>query len=393
VWRNRYESLTLHNPVWLNHLPFMEFPDTWPVYIPKDKLANWFEVYAEAMELNVWTSTSLTSAVYDTGDQRWTISLDDADGSSRQLRPAHVVMATGNSGAPKIPDIPGMSRFEGSVVHASQYRRPDGKAKRVLIFGTGNSAHDIAHDMIVNGGCEVTMVQRNSTTVINLDTVHDLYDRYSKRLPAHLSDLTLVSTPYPLAIEVFQAMTKLAIERDAALIARLEAVGFRTDYGDDLTGHRMKYLRDGGGYYINIGCSELIANGDIPILKADRIVELVPNGALLDDGSVIEADTIVLATGYKSQRSTVEQIFGEDVASRVGDTWGYDERGELRAMYSRTAQPGLWFHAGSLPQSRIYSHLLALQLKASVVGLLDPDVSADRIRYELALEHSAMEAT
>ena len=155
----------------------------------------------------------------------------------------------------------------------------------------------------------------------------------------------------------------------------------------------MKYLRDGGGYYINIGCSELIANGDIPILKADRITELVPNGALLDDGSVIEADTIVLATGYKSQRSTVEQIFGEDVASRVGDTWGYDERGELRAMYSRTAQPGLWFHAGSLPQSRIYSHLLALQLKASVVGLLDPDVSADQARYERALEHSAMAAT
>ncbi|MGY4340891.1 hypothetical protein ACVWW3_005797 [Bradyrhizobium sp. LM2.9] len=64
-WRKRYHALTLHNQVQVNHLPYMPFPPSWPTYIPKDKLANWFEAYVDAMELNFWTGTEFEGGAYD----------------------------------------------------------------------------------------------------------------------------------------------------------------------------------------------------------------------------------------------------------------------------------------------------------------------------------------
>jgi hypothetical protein len=372
VWRNRYHSLTLHNAIWLNHLPYMPFPDTWPVYIPKDKLANWLECYAEAMELNVWTSTELVGATYDSVEQRWTAKLRRGSDDVRTLRPTHIVMATGESGVPNWPDIPGMNSFEGTLLHSSSFR--GGSLKRgvkAIVFGAGNSAHDVAQDLYTNGKCDVTMVQRSPTTIVDVKTVHEVYDRYSTRLSPDLADLMLVATPYDLSIEAFRSMTKTAKERDRELISGLRSVGFQTDYGEDETGHRMKYLRRGGGYYINVGCSGLIVDKAIDLLQYDQIDRIVSGGVALVDGSVIEADLIVMATGYENQSALVGRVFGTQVAERVGPIWGYDNEGELRSMYKRTPQPGLWFHAGSLTQSRVYSRLLALQIKACLEGLLD----------------------
>ncbi len=67
-WRKRYHSLVLHDPVWADHLPYLPFPKSWPVYTPKDKIADWFEFYADAMELNVWTSADMYDNGYDPAD-------------------------------------------------------------------------------------------------------------------------------------------------------------------------------------------------------------------------------------------------------------------------------------------------------------------------------------
>ena len=379
VWRTRYHSLTLHNAVWLNHLPYLPFPENWPVYIPKDKLANWFESYAEAMELNVWTSTQLADATYDAAAQRWSATLTMPDGSARVLQPQHIVMAMGPSGVPSWPHIPGLDEFGGKVVHSAAFEggeRSEGVA-RAVVFGSGNSGHDVAQDLYANGGCQVTMVQRGSTVVVDMSTVHEIYDRHSTRLSHEHADLMLVATPYEHAVEAFRAMTDVAKERDRPLISSLNAIGFRTDYGPDGSGHRMKYLRDGGGYYINVGASNLLAQGAIDLVQYDAVDRVVENGVRLRDGRVIEADLIVAATGYESLQVLIGRIFGDDVAERVGPIWGYDAGGEQRAVYKRTAQPGLWFHAGSLTQSRVYSRLLALQIKACLEGIIDADVRAE----------------
>jgi len=85
---------------------------------------------------------------------------------------------------------------------------------------------------------------------------------------------------------------------------------------------------------------------------------------------MLEADLIVLATGYQGQEALVRRLFGEVVATRVGPIWGFGDGQELRNMFMRTPQPGLWFIAGSFAQCRIYSKYLALQIKASEEKLL-----------------------
>lgn len=357
----------------MNHLPYMPFPDSWPEFIPKDKLANWFEAYVDAMEVNFWTSTEFVEASYDDHERRWSATVLRHGGAERVLRPQHIVMATGVSGLPNIPTIPGIEEFGGEVIHASAYRDGAGyRGRNALVLGTGNSGHDVAQDL--HGyGASVTLVQRSSTTVANVEpTAQKVYSLYSEGLPTEVCDLILTATPYPVTVRSFQLATEQMKKDDAELIAGLDSVGFRQDWGHDDTGFLMKYWRRGGGYYLNVGCSDLIIDGSIGLLQYAEIDGFVPAGARLRSGAVVPADLIVLATGYQSQIELVRRCFGDGVANKIGRTWGYDEEGELANMWKRTAQDGLWFHAGSLAQNRVYSKFLALQIKAVVEGLIDP---------------------
>jgi putative flavoprotein involved in K+ transport len=132
----------------------------------------------------------------------------------------------------------------------------------------------------------------------------------------------------------------------------------------------MLYLQRGGGYYFNVGCSDLIADGAIGLVQYDEIERFVPEGLRLKDGRTVPAELLVAATGYKNQQEVVRLALGNAVADRIGPVWGFDEGGELRNMWRPTPQPGLWFTAGSLAQCRIYSKYLALQIKAREVGLV-----------------------
>jgi thioredoxin reductase len=369
-WRNRYHALTLHNQVQVNHLPYMPFPPSWPVYIPKDKLANWFEAYVDAMELNYWTGTEFESGAYDEAAGRWSVVLRRTDGSACEMHPRHVVMATGVSGIPNLPDIPSLKNFAGKVLHSCRY--DDGEAwkgRRALVIGTGNSGHDIAQDLH-SSGAEVTLVQRSSTLITNIEPSAQLaYAAYNEGTLED-NDLIATSMPLPLAKKSHQSITELSKELDKNLLDGLRRRGFKLDYGEDGTGWQFKYLTRGGGYYFNVGCSDLVVSGEIALKQFSDIECFVAEGARMRDGETIAADLIVLATGYKPQEHLVRKLFGDDVVKRVGPIWGFGEGQELRNMYTRTGQPGLWFIAGSLAQCRINSKYLALQVKAIEEGLL-----------------------
>ena len=367
-WRNRYHALTLHNQVQVNHLPYMPFPPNWPTYIPKDKLANWFETYVESMELNYWAGTEFLGGAYDEEEQRWTVTLR-RDGATRTLRPRHVVMATGVSGIPSMPDIPSLKDFAGTVLHSTQYQ--DGEAwsgKRAIVIGTGNSGHDIAQDLC-SSRAQVTLVQRSPTLVVNIEPSAQLaYALYDEGPPTEDCDLIATSMPFALARKSHIALTEQGKALDKPLLDGLVAKGFRLDFGDDGSGWQFKYLTRGGGYYFNVGCSDMIAAGEIALKQFDDIAEFTRDGVLLRDGATIGADLVVLATGYKGQEHLVRKLFGDAIAQRVGPIWGFDDQQELRNMYVRTPQPGLWFIAGSLAQCRIYSKYLALQIRKAGGG-------------------------
>jgi Pyridine nucleotide-disulphide oxidoreductase len=373
-WRKRYHALTLHNQVQVNHLPYMHFPPNWPTYIPKDKLANWFEAYVEAMELNFWTETEFEGGSYDEKQGRWTVTLRSADGGRRTMHPRHVVLATGVSGIPSVPDIAGLKDFQGEVMHSSQYDDGENwKGKRAIVIGTGNSGHDIAQDLH-SSGADVTLVQRSSTLIVSIEPSAQLV--YLPYNDGTLEDNDLIATSMPLALaRKSHAITaEKSKELDKELLDGLERVGFKLDFGENNTGWQFKYLTRGGGYYFNVGCSDLIVKGDIALKQFADIDRFVAGGARMKDGETIAADLVVLATGYKRQEELVRLLFGDTVVERVGTIWGFGEEQELRKMYTRTGQPGLWFIAGGLAQCRIGSKHLALQIKAIEEGLLPRNV-------------------
>ena len=369
-WRRRYHALVLHNQVQVNHLPDMPFPKGWPTYIPKDKLANWFEAYVEALELNFWTSTEFEAAVRDEASGHWTVTLRRGDGSTRTMHPRQVVLATGASGTPNLPDIPTLERFEGEVMHAGRYT--DGArwaGRRALIVGTGTSAHDIAQDLW-SSGAAVTLVQRSPTMIVNVEPSAQLaYALYDEGPSTEDCDLLATAMPTPLTRRAHQIYTQRSRELDKPLLDALEARGFRLAYGDGGTGWQFLYLTRGGGYYFNVGCSELVARGEVGLVQYGEIDGFEPDGVRLTGGGRMPVDLVVLATGYKGQEHLVRKLFGDAVAERVGPIWGFGQGHELLNMYVRTPQPGLWFIAGSLAQCRINSKYLALQIQAEELGL------------------------
>jgi len=371
-WRNRYHALALHNQVHVNHLPYMPFPPNWPSYIPKDKIANWFEAYAESLELNVWTGTEFLGGDYDDAQDQWSVELQRADGTRRTMQPKHIVMATGVSGIPHLPDIPSLGEFKGTVIHTADYQDArEWTGRNVLVLGTGNSGHDIAQDL-QSRGAHVTMIQRSPTTIVSVEPSAQIpYALYDEGPSLEDCDLIVTAMPLELTKQSHRLITAQVKELDKELLDGLARVGFKTDFGDDDTGWQFKYLERGGGYYFNVGCSDLIADGSIGLLQFDEIDAFTADGVRLHAGESVPADLIVLATGFKGQDVLVHQLFGNKVADRVGPIWGFNsELQELNSMWTRTGQPGLWFIAGSFAQCRIYSKALGLQIKACDAGLL-----------------------
>jgi len=386
-WRKRYRSLCLHDPVWYDHLPYLPFPDHWPVFSPKDKIGDWLEMYTKVMELNYWTETEALSASYDESKKEWQVIVK-RNGKELTLRPKQVILATGMSGIPNMPDIEGAESFQGTLCHSSAHKGSEGwQGKKCVVIGSNNSAHDICADLYENGA-DVTMLQRSSTHIAKSDTLMDLAlgGLYSKAavdsgVTTDMADLIFASLPYKilhtLQIPVYEEMAK----RDAEMYKGLEKAGFLLDFGEDGSGLFVKYLRRGSGYYIDVGASQLIIDGKIKLKSGVNVERINKNSITLDDGSELEADLIICATGYGSMNGWAARIISQEVADKVGKCWGLGSdtkkdpgpwEGELRNMWKPTQQEGLWFHGGNLHQSRHYSLYLALQIKARMEGIDTP---------------------
>jgi cation diffusion facilitator CzcD-associated flavoprotein CzcO len=374
VWRKRYRSLRLHNEICMNHFAYMPFPDNWPVYIPKDKLANWLEFYAESMELNVWTRTVFLGGEYDHSTRRWSVRLSLADGTIRTMRPRFLLLATGVSGIPSIPKLQGLEDFQGPVLHSSNPTDDlDVSGKRVLVVGVGTSAHDIAHDFYLRGA-DVTMLQRSPIIVVSLEPsslrAYELYRKNDGIRPIADTDFMIAAVPYDLLRRLHGPLSREMAETDKDLLDGLRRVGFLLDNGEDDTGYFIKLLRYQAGYYINVGASELIIEGKIKLKAGVQIERLTRRAVIFSDGSKLETDVLVLATGYEPLQEGVRAMFGDAVAERVGPIWGIGVDGELRNMYARTQQDGLFVAGGGFPAARAYSKYTAMLIKADLEGLL-----------------------
>ena len=422
-WRSRYPGLLLHDPVWYDHLPYIPFPASWPVFTPRDKVADWLEMYANAMDLDVSLNTSVTRAVppCESGDAdgRWVVSLrrrggdgggggsgdgdgdgdgggdggdgDSGAGEAAVVRPSHVVFATGMSGYPRVPQPPGT--FDGTCMHSSTYSGAAAEryaGRRAVVVGSNTSAHDICQDLWEQGAASVTMLQRSAGLIVSEESILSIGMRalYSEEalesgIPHELADLITTTLPYRVQEERWREGTRRMREQDARMHEALTEAGYRLDFGVDGTGVYGKSFRQGGGFYIDVGCASLIASGRVGLRSGSDacIARLDADAVILDSGERLPADLLIYATGYSSMHYFVRDLVSERVAKAVGRVWGYGSGaakdpgpflGELRNMWKPTRVDGMWFMGGNLAQARHYSRLVALQLAARYDGLPTP---------------------
>jgi putative flavoprotein involved in K+ transport len=381
VWRTRYRSLKLHNETCMNHFPYFPFPESWPVYLPRDKVVSWLEFYAESMDLDIATNATFVSGKFDHKKGCWSSLLRRSDGREYTLHSKHIVLAAGVSGVPKMPKVPGADKFNGTILHSSDVNDTlDVKGKRVVVVGAGVSAHDIAQMSYMNGA-DVTMVQRSSVTVVSLEPSAALaYGTYRNSDGVrNIDDVDLMyaSVPYDLVRRLQVGLSKQMMKLDEKLIAGLRQVGFLWDNGEDDTGFVMKVFRYQAGYYLNVGASDLIIEEKIKLKAGVEVSSLEGSLVNFSDGTKCEADIVVFATGYRPLEDTVARLFGDEVASRVGPIYGIGDDGEIRGMYSRTGHPNFYATGGGFAGARTYSRYMALLIKAQLEGLVSFEPAED----------------
>jgi hypothetical protein len=294
-----------------------------------------------------------------------------ADGTTREMRPRHVVMATGVSGIANIPDIPTLEDFRGTVLHSSQYR--DGEdfgGKKALVIGTGNSGHDIAQDLW-SSGAEVTLIQRGPSMVVNIEPSAQLaYALYDEGPPLEDCDLIATSMPFALARKshIMPHRAGADARQAAARCARARRVPAR--------------LRRG-----RLGLAVQVPRARRRLLLQRRLLR--PDRGAQDRPRAVRRHRTLRHCGRTdAQRrahpgrpggafdrlqdagSLVRKLFGDASRSASGRSGASTTGHELRNTYVRTAQPGLWFIGGSFAQCRIYSKYLGLQIKAQEAGLI-----------------------
>jgi putative flavoprotein involved in K+ transport len=394
-WRKRYKSLCLHDPVWYDHLPYLPFPSNWPVFAPKDKIGDWLEMYTKVMEVPYWSRSTVRSATFDETTKTWSVTVD-RDGEAVELRPTQLIFATGMSGKPNLPSLPGQEVFTGEQQHSSQHPGPEAYAgKKVVVIGSNNSAFDIC-GALWEHGADVTMVQRSSTHIVKSATLMDigLGDLYSERAIANgvttdKADMIFASLPYKIMHEFQIPLYQQMAERDADFYDRLTAAGFDLDWGDDGSGLFMKYLRRGSGYYIDVGAADLVADGKVKLARG-QVARLTEHAVILAGGAELPADLVVYATGYGSMNGWIADLIDQPTAEKVGKCWGLGSNttkdpgpweGEQRNMWKPTQQENLWMHGGNLHQSRHYSLYLALQLKARYEGIPTPVYGLQEVHH------------
>ncbi|KAG6326957.1 hypothetical protein ID866_12132, partial [Astraeus odoratus] len=350
-------------------MPYLPFPPSWPVYTPALKLADWLESYAEVLELNVWTSTKVASVEPGEKDKKWDVKVVRDDGRERVFSVNHVVFALGfGNGKLKMPDIPGREEFKGQILHSSQHRSArDHLGKKVVVIG---SSHDLCSDY-VDHGVGVTMVQRGPTYIMSTKEgiprlIGGLYNEGGP--PTDLADRLGASFPNHAAKLLHQRTTKDIAEADKNLLDGLRKVGFKLTFGEDGSGPLLLALKKVGGCYFDVGASQRIIDGQIKLKSDGPIARFTPTGLLFEDGSTLDADVILFATGYGDAREAYLQLLPSHLHDAVQPIWGVNEEGEINSAWREIGGrgpegkklAGLWSMMGNLAMCRFHSKHMAM---------------------------------
>lgn len=111
----------------------------------------------------------------------------------------------------------------------------------------------------------------------------------------------------------------------------------------------------------DVGASQLIIDGKIKLKNDSIIKEFTKTGLKFEDGSTLDADLVVFATGISDIRVGYKKIIGEELGSKVKQIWGLDESGEPRGAWRDIGVENMWSMMGNLAMCRYHSRHVALR--------------------------------
>ncbi|CAL1707427.1 unnamed protein product [Somion occarium] len=365
-WRKRYPTISLHTPKQHHQLLYAPFPLNWPLYTPRDKLADWMESYAINQDLLTWTSSSIRGRpIYNEDAGKWDVTIDH-NGVTKEIHPAHIVLATGTLGTPIIPHLENRDKFRGEILHGIDFKGGQlYSGKKVIVVGAGSTAIDICQDLCVHKAASVTMIQRSSTCVISQAVAEVFIGRaFPPDVPCDINDFKVGSIPMGLRKKVLPGIQHMVDDMEKEMYAKLRKGGVALNSGPDGAGHSLLVYERLGGYWYDVGGADLVGSGEIKVKQGVEPVACTEDSLVFSDGSEVEADVVFMACGWTKIRDANKDLFGEEVIDGTKDVFGLDEEGESKGGYRPTGHPGLWFATGDFWMARHLSKPLGIQIKA-----------------------------
>ncbi|WWC87438.1 uncharacterized protein L201_002327 [Kwoniella dendrophila CBS 6074] len=372
-WRGRYEALSLHLPHWADHFAYMPYPKHWPMYCPAAKIADWFEWYVSALELYIWTDSSVTGAS-QTANGEWTVEVERGGVGKRTFHPKQLVMATSLAGVPYSPTIVGRDKFKGTVRHSTEHDSSrEWVGKKALVVGTSSSGFDTAYDF-ARRGVEVTLLQRSPTYIMSLThsvpRILGIYkpDESGMRPDIEVADRIAYGLPVGPSEEMGRRLGTELTELDHDLLQAMEDRGFKTWRGQRATSTQTLGYTKNGGFYFDAGACEQIINGNIKV-EQGYIDHFTEDKVVLNGDRERNFDIVILATGFSNTIDSVRRTLGDEVADKFNPIWGMNEEGELNSAWRDTGVPNMWLSVGTLQAARYHSKTVALRIKAKLEGI------------------------
>jgi putative flavoprotein involved in K+ transport len=320
AWRNHYERLHLHTIRWLSHLPGYKIPREFGKWVARDDVVRYLEQYAAHHRLNVQLGTEVSRIDRD-GDG-WLLRSPQGD-----IAATYVVVANGHNHTPDVPTWPGAETFTGELLHASRYRNATpyvGKA--VLVVGSGNTGAEIALDLIETKAAVV---------------------KVSIRTPPHIVFRQRNGIANPMLGVAFRYLPPKVFDPIAAKMRKL-TVGDLTEYGLPMPdeGLYARVLRDDSIPLVDMGFLDAVKARQVSIVAA--VTGFDGDKVLLSDGTALQADAVVAATGYKRG---LDPLVGHLGVLRA------DGRPKVRGTQTDPSAPNLWFTGYTNPVSGMFREL------------------------------------
>ncbi|XP_024031304.1 probable indole-3-pyruvate monooxygenase YUCCA3, partial [Morus notabilis] len=281
LWQHRtYDRLRLHLPKQFCQLPGFPFPENFPEYPTKYQFIDYLESYAKHFDINPLFNETVQSAKYDETFRLWRVkTVSNGQTAEVEYLCRWLVVATGGNAGKVVPEFEGLAEFGGHVMHACDYRAGESyRGKKVLVVGCGNSSMEVSLDLS-NHNASPSMVVRSSVHV----------------LPREI----LGKSTFELAVSMMKWLPLWAVDKILLMLARL-VLGNLEKFGLKRPSVGPLQLKNSAGKtpVLDIGALKKIRSGKIKVVPgikrfSEGRVELV-------DGKILEIDSVILATGYRS---------------------------------------------------------------------------------------------